>query len=219
MSFTDRLHKSTEKVWNGFHEHPFVKGIGDGSLDIEKFKFFMIQDYIYLYEYAKVFALGVVKSKRPEDMRRFAQNVDATLNGEMKIHRAYMKRLGISLQAAEKQKQSLANACYTSYMLSVGSQGTIAEITAAILACSWSYAEIGNRLNQIPNAAKHEIYGEWISGYASKEYQEQNDSLIALMNEFAADCSEEQLDELERIFINCSRCEAKFWDMAWSMEE
>jgi len=43
-----------------------------------------------------VFALGVVKARDPELMRTFAKNVDAVLGGEMNIHRAYMKRLGIA---------------------------------------------------------------------------------------------------------------------------
>lgn len=219
MKFTDRLHKSAETIWAGYHAHPFVKGIGDGSLDVERFRFFMIQDYLYLFQYAKVFALGVVKARSPEHMLSFAKSVEAILNGEMTIHKAYMKRLGIDEKVAQIAKASLANASYTNYMLSVGFSEDIAAITAAILSCSWSYAEIGQRLNEIKGAAQHELYGEWILGYCSQEYKDENLSLIDLMNELAADCNEEQLSHLEEVFLNCSRYEATFWDMSWNMEE
>lgn len=219
MTFTDRLHKSAASIWAGCHAHPFVRGIGDGSLDAERFRYFMIQDYLYLFEYAKVFALGVAKAKSPAHMRRFAKNVEATLNGEMTLHRAYMKRLGVDERDAEAAKPALANVSYTNYMLSVGFAGDVAVITAAILACSWSYAEIGLRLNQIPGAAAHPLYGEWISGYCSDAYQEENNALIELMNTLAGGHSEQELAYLEEVFLNCSRYEAQFWDMAWRMED
>lgn len=219
MKFTDSLHESAKEIWSGFHSHPFVRRIGDGTLDIEKFKFFMIQDYLYLLEYAKVFALGVVKAERECDMLRFAKSVEATLNGEMKIHRAYMKRLGVTEQQLNDCKMSLANVSYTKYMLSIAFEGDIADIAAAILACSWSYAEIGKKLAEIPGASEHELYGEWISGYSSDEYCAENDALIALTDELAEDCDDKKLARLKSIFINCSRYEAGFWDMAWNMEE
>ncbi len=219
MTFTDRLHKSAQPIWAGYHAHPFVRGLGDGSLDVERFRYFMIQDYVYLFEYARVFALGVAKAKHPAQMRRFAQSVEAVLNGEMALHRAYMKRLGIDVRAAETAKPALANVSYTNYMLSVAYAGDAAAITAAILACSWSYAEIGLRLNQIPGAAQHPLYGEWISGYCSGAYQQENEALIALMNTLAGECGAQTLDGLEEVFLNCSRFEAQFWDMAWNMED
>ena len=219
MMFTDRLHKSAMPIWAGFHAHPFVQGIGDGTLGIERFRFFLVQDYLYLFEYAKVFALGVAKAKKPAHMCRFAKSVEAVLNGEMTIHKAYMKRLGIDQNDAESAKPALANSSYTSYMLSVGFAGDVAAITAAILACSWSYAEIGLRLNQIPGAALHLLYGEWILGYCSDAYQQENDTLIELMNTLAEGRNEEELAYLEEVFINCSRYEAQFWDMAWKMED
>ena len=80
-------------------------------------------------------------------------------------------------------------------------------------------AEIGLRLNQILGAAAHPLYGEWISGYCSDGYQEENSGLIELMNTLAEGRSEEELAYLEEVFINCSRYEAQFWDMAWKMED
>jgi len=219
MRFTERLYEQVKDIWKGYHSHPFVKGIGDGSLDIEKFKFFMVQDYIYLLQYAKVFALGVIKAQTEPEMRFFAQSVEATLNGEMKLHKAYMKRLGITESDIANAKTSLANSSYTKYMLSIAFEGDSADIMAAILACSWSYAEIGERLNKIKGAAEHPLYGEWIKGYCSKEYVEQNEQLIEYTERLAEGCSEQKLDKLSEIFANCSRYEAGFWDMAWNMEE
>lgn len=217
-SVSTRLHDAAAPVWEACLRHPFVTGIGDGTLDMEKFRYFMLQDYLYLFDYARVFALGVVKARDPELMRVFAANVDAILGGEMKIHRAYMKRLDITEEQVFSVKPALANLSYTSYMLSVAQTGGPMEIVASILACSWSYAEIGQALAAIPGAAEHPFYGEWIRGYASEEYAATNQALIELMDSLAADAGEEQLAYLTDVFVNCSRYELGFWDMAWGVQ-
>ena len=216
-SVSDHLRAAAAPIWEACLKHPFVTGIGDGTLAVEKFRYFMLQDYLYLFDYARVFALGVVKARDPELMRTFASNVDAILGGEMKIHRAYMKRLGISEEQVFAVKPALDNLSYTNYMLSIAGSGTPMEIVAAILACSWSYAEIGQALASVPGAAEHPFYGEWIQGYASEEYAATNQALIELMDSLAANATEDQIAYLTEIFVNCSRYELGFWDMSWGM--
>ena len=219
LSVSARLRQAADPVWEQCLHHPFVTGIGDGTLDVEKFRHFMLQDYLYLFDYARVFALGVVKARDPELMRTFSQNVDAILNGEMNIHRAYMQRLGITEEQVFAVKPALDNLSYTNYMLSVAHTGGPMEIVASILACSWSYAEIGQALAQIPGAAAHPFYGEWIQGYASEDYTATNQALIELMDELAAGATEDQIAHLTDIFVNCSRYELGFWDMAWELRQ
>ena len=216
-SVSYRLHDAAAPIWEACLKHPFVTGIGDGTLAVEKFRYFMLQDYLYLFDYARVFAMGVVKARDPRLMRTFAANVDAILGGEMEIHRTYMARLGITEEQVFAVKPALDNLSYTNYMLSVASTGGPAEIVASILACSWSYAQIGQALARIPGAAEHPFYGEWIRGYASDSYAATNHSLIELMDALAAGASGEQMARLTDIFVNCSRYELGFWDMSWEM--
>ena len=217
MTVSQRLREAARPIWDRCLTHPFVTGIGDGTLPVEKFQYLMLQDYLYLFDYARVFALGVVKARDAALMRTFAQNVDAILGGEMKIHRAYMARLGISEEQVLAVQPALDNLSYTHYMLSVAERGGPMEIVAAILACSWSYAEIGQALAGIPGAAEHPFYGEWIRGYASEDYGAANQTLIELTDRLAAGAGAVQLAYLTEIFVNCSRYELGFWDMAWEM--
>ena len=77
----ERLLKVTENIWKQYYSHPFVKGIQDGTLDKEKFRYYIIQDYLYLEEYAKVFAIGLAKAKSLSTTRLFSGYID-TLTGE-----------------------------------------------------------------------------------------------------------------------------------------
>ena len=217
QSVSERLRQAAAPIWEKCLRHPFVTAIGDGTLGVEKFQYFMLQDYLYLFDYAKVFALGVVKAQDRALMQTFSQNVNAILNGEMNIHRAYMQRLGITEEQVFAVKSALDNLSYTNYMLSVAHTGGPMEIVASILACSWSYAEIGQALAKVPGAADHPFYGEWIRGYASEDYTATNQALIELIDELAVGATEDQIAHLTDIFVNCSRYELGFWDMAWEM--
>ena len=139
---TERLLAASRTIWEGYLTHPFVQGIADGSLAVDKFRFYLLQDYLYLFDYAKVFAQGVVKSREPEVMRTFASYVESILGGEMNVHRGYMKRLGITEEQAETVNPSLSNLSYTAYMRAVAAEEGPAEIMAAVLSCALSYEYI-----------------------------------------------------------------------------
>lgn len=218
MTTTQRLLAATEDIWAEYHTHPFVRGIADGTLDEEKFRYYMAQDYLYLIDYAKVFAIGVAKARDPETMRLFAGYVHQILDGEMDIHKGYMQRLGIPLEEAERAPVALDNLSYTSYMLRVAYDEGPAEIAAAILSCALSYEYIAKEIvARDPAAADHPFYGEWVRGYADPGYAASNQVLVDLTERLTRDYSEAQLEHLTEIFIACSRYEGAFWDMAWEM--
>ena len=217
LSVSARLRQAAAPSWEECLNHPFVTASGDGTLPVEKFQYFMLQDYLYLFDYARVFALGVVKARDPKLMRTFAENVNAILGGEMNIHRAYMQRLGITEEQVSAVQPSLDNLSYTHYMMAVADMGGPMELVASILACSWSYAEIGHALAKLPGAADHPFYGEWVRSYASDDYAATNQALIDLMDTLAEGASDAQLAHLTDIFVNCSRYELGFWEMAWEM--
>ena len=69
MKVSQRLYEKALPIWESYFTHPFIQGMADGTLAKDKFQFYMIQDHKYLMEYAKVFALGVIKSRDEKDMR------------------------------------------------------------------------------------------------------------------------------------------------------
>ncbi|WP_026560006.1 thiaminase II [Bacillus sp. J37] len=218
MKFSQRLYDKVKPIWEQNHTHPFVQGMGDGTLAKEKFRFYMIQDYLYLIEYAKVFALGAVKATDVKTMARFAELLHSTLIEEMELHRQYAKKFGITTQELEEAKPSPTTLAYTHYMLHVSQNGTLAELVAALLPCMWSYWEIGKDLAKKKEACDQEFYGEWITMYASVEFGQLATWCIDLMDECAEGKPEAELCKLEEIFLNTTRFEYMFWDMAYHEE-
>ncbi|MBB6450124.1 thiaminase/transcriptional activator TenA [Geomicrobium halophilum] len=218
MTFTQRIRKNADAIWKASHKHPFVQGIGYGTLDLESFKYFMRQDYKYLIEYSRVMAMGTVLAPDLDTMSGFAKALDETLNTEMELHRSYAERLGISREELEATIPGPVTLAYSSYMMAEAQKGALAELIAAILPCAWSYYEIGLQLAKIPGATEHEQYGEWVRMYASDEFGEIAEWLISKLDELAEGKTEEELEQLEAIFLNTSRYEYMFWDMAYQQE-
>ncbi|RMA94214.1 thiaminase II [Priestia megaterium] len=215
MKFSERLYEKLQPIWRQNHNHPFVEGMGDGTLEKEKFRFYMIQDYLYLIDYAKLFAIGAMKATDVQTMGKFAALLDSTLNEEMSLHREYAKKFEISEKELEKAQPSPTTLAYTHYMLHVGQSGTLAELVAALLPCMWSYWEIGKELSEKPGA-NNEFYREWIEMYSSEEFGELATWCINLFDSLTEDKSEAELEKLEDIFLNTTRFEYMFWDMAYN---
>ncbi len=220
MAVTDRLLAAAKPIWDSYNDHPFVKGIEDGTLDKEKFRYYILQDYLYLEEYAKVFAIGVAKAESLEMIRLFAGYINVLTDGEMDIHRGYMGELGITQEELDSTERALDNLSYTSYMLRIAYEETQVEILAAILSCAHSYEMIAKRIiANNPASVDHPFYGEWIKGYASDAYTKENVTLMAHLDRLTENYTEEQIQHLIDIFVISSRYEEKFWDLSWNMSK
>lgn len=220
MKTTERLLAAAKDIWAAYNEHPFVLGIQNGTLAREKFKYYIVQDYLYLEEYAKVFAIGIAKAKSLDTMRLFSRQVNFLTEGEMDIHRGYMGAFTVSQEELAATPRALDNLSYTSYMLRVAYEEGEAEILAAILSCAYSYEVIARKIvERNPTAIDHPFYGDWIRGYADPHYSESNRLLLDMTDKLTRHYTEQQLQHLTDIFVACSRYELAFWELAWNMRK
>ena len=215
MSTVDKLLAATAEIWKSYNEHPFVLGIQNGTLAKEKFRYYMIQDYLYLEDYAKTFAVGVAKAKSLRIANLFAKYI-AVMNGELNVHDGYLARLGVTQEEIDTTPHSLDNLSYTSYMLRVAYEEGEAEILAAILSCAYSYEVIAKKIvEKNPASVNDEFYGDWVTGYISERYSTDNAVLLDELNRLTENYTEKQILHLVDIFVACSRYELAFWEMSW----
>ncbi len=217
MKTCEMLLAAAEDIWKGYNRHPFVMGIQEGTLEREKFRFYIIQDSLYLRDYARTFAVGVAKSRSLETAALFTKYI-SVMNGELNVHKGYLAKLGVSREELDQTPPSLDNLSYTSYMLRVAYEDGEAEILAAILSCAYSYQLIAeNIVANRPSSLDDPFYGDWIAGYASEGYARDNVVLLETLDRLTADYNEDQLKHLRDIFVACSRYEMAFWEMSWTM--
>jgi len=217
MEFSARLRLLAEPVWQAQHDHPFVRGIGDGSLPLEQFQFWIRQDYLFLIEYCRLLALGAARSPDLATLTTFAQLLEATAVTEMDLHRSYAREFGISAQELEAETMAPTTRAYADFLLRVGATGDFAELAAALLPCMWGFSEIGLRLAQAGRPADHRCTA-WIDSYASAEFATQAAWCRQLVDRLAADTGPMGRERVESTFLTSSRYELLFWDMAWKLE-
>jgi len=215
--FTERLRRRAATIWDAQLHHPLVQGIGDGTLDLEKFKFWLRQDYLFLIEYARLLALAAARSPDLNTMMRFATLLKETVDTEMNLHREYVAEFGIRPEELERESLAPTTCAYTDFLLRVAATGDFAELTAALLPCMWAFSEIGQRLAEQPSPAEKR-YAKWIAMYSSREFAELAGWCRELVDGLAKGLPERDLQRLEAAFLTSSRYEWQFWEMAWKME-
>ena len=219
MSFSRSLKSKAGKVWEDGYNHPFVQELGKGILDKEKFKFYLMQDYLYLLQYAKVFATAAIKSDTEELMTGFTKIQYFILANEMNLHREYMSGFGVTKEDMLSVKSSLFNNAYTANMLSLGLTGGLAEVLAAVFPCAWTYADYGKRLKeQYADKLEGNFYKSWIEKYASAEFADSFEWFYDALDNLVLNMSDKQRKDIENIFTSSVEFEYLFWDMAYKQQ-
>ena len=215
--FTDHLRELAAPIWQAQHKHPFVRGIGDGSLDPERFKFWVRQDYIFLVDYARLFSLAAARAPDAATTERLAALAHSTLTVEMDLHRSYAARFGISRKELEQEEKSPTTQGYGDFLLRTATLGDYAELVAAVLPCMWSFSEIGLRLAEGGRPAD-ERYAEWIDIYSAPAFAELATWCREIVDTAAQGLPPSALKRMETAFITSSRYELMFWESAWQQQ-
>ncbi|MCY4580461.1 MAG: thiaminase II [Chloroflexi bacterium] len=219
MGFSEEMRRQCAEIWDTEHNHPLVSGIGDGTLELDKFRYYMRQDYIYLIDFCRVIALAAAKTQDVEDMGWFASLLDETLNTEMALHVCFCEDFGISEAELLATQPSPTTQAYTRFLLQTAYRGSIGEISCAILPCMWGYSEIGQMLYDRGLPEDAPLYTRWIEMYNSQEFAELAARMRQFLDRIAAECGENELERMREAFVTGSRYEYMFWDAAWRMEE
>lgn len=219
----DRAHSFSAGLWDSIGDiygailaHPFITGLTDGTLPPESFAFYVVQDALYLQDYAR--ALAAVASRAPtsDAMQMFARHAADAVAAELELHATLLAELTISAEEVKRAELAPTNRGYTAYLLATAHAGSYAEGVAAVLPCYWIYWEVGKELLRLGSPDPR--YQRWISAYAAPEYGEVVASAIAEVDRVAPTVSSAERDLMSRHFVTTSRYEWMFWEAGFRRE-
>lgn len=214
MDMFDRLKHEAASDWKAYVEHSFVHQLGDGTLPDAAFRSYLVQDYLFLIQFSRAWALAAYKSRTISDIRA-AQAGLAGILDETELHVQLCGRWGIPRDKLEATREHSATVAYTRFVLDCGAAGDLLDLQVALAPCVIGYAEIGNQLmkDRVISLDTHP-YREWIGEYAGDAYQKvaagARHQLDMLANRGVSDT---RFAELVRIFKTASQLEADFWQM------
>ncbi len=214
MDVFDRLKEAAAADWQSYVDHDFVRRMGAGTLPQEAFRTYLVQDYLFLIQFARAYALATYKSRTLTDMK-VAQAGLAAILDEMDLHVRLCGRWGLSPDDIEAAPEHQATVAYTRFVLDCGSAGDLLDLHVALAPCVIGYAEIGRNLasNGIDALGEHP-YREWIAEYAGEAYQGVAAAARRHLGDLAARAmTERRFTELAALFGKASRLEADFWQI------
>ena len=216
MAYSDQLLDEGAHIWEAQKEHPFVQELTEGTLDEEAFRYWIKQDYRYLLDYARLFAIAGAKARDEVTMRDLLNIAHSTLSHEMDLHREFASDYGISRDELENVQKSPTCEAYTSFLIRTAYEGSIAEISAALFPCGQGFLDMGEYTEEL--ATEEHRYTPWIETYTSDEFRQ----VVGMMRDFVDRCGEQypgEHDAMREAFLTSARLEYQFWEMAYSREE
>ena len=212
MSFSAELRAAAAAIWEAQHEHSFVRSIGDGTVDIARFKRWVRQDYRFLIEYCRLFGLAAARAPDLTTLRWFAELLWTTAVSEMDLHRAYAAEFGITAAELETEEMAPITRAYTDFLIRTAATSDFTELAAALLPCMWGFNEIGLRLAERGRPAD-ERCARWIDAYSDPEYSRLAGWCRELVDRLAADAGQTVRGRMREAFLVSSAYELAFWDV------
>ena len=192
--FAQRMRKAADLVWEEGYQQPFIRELGEGTLQRERFAFYLLQDFRYVNDYARV-------------------------QVETEVHRSYLASYGITEEQMNNVRQSAFARAYTSNILSIAYGKDILDILVAVLPCAWVYADYGYRLAvEFADTLDDNPYKSWVDMYKTDEFWQDSVWLLDHIEKLVADASEERKRELIDIFVTGVENEYMFWASAYDMQ-
>ena len=215
QSLFERLREACAEPWEAYVRHPFVQGLGAGTLPESCFRHYLIQDYLFLIHFARAYGLAAYKAETLADVRAAAAGLSAIVDQEIGLHIAYCASWGISEAQIAVAEEAEATMAYTRYVLEAGSAGDLLDLQVALAPCIVGYAEIGRALAADPaTACDVNPYRSWIEMYGGDDYQTVATGHIAQMDAlFARRGGPGRMPRLVGHFARATRLERAFWDM------
>lgn len=181
--------------------NPFVRGIGNGSLDRDLFAGYVAQDAFFLESFARAYGLALARSSDTATLLAFADLL-AGVREELGLHASYAASWGIDMAGVQPAAATLA---YTEFLLATAATADVGVVCAAMTPCMRLYAHIGVTLDSTTAGP----YARWVQTYADPGFEETAALLERLLDRHADD-----IPAARAAYRRAMRLELAFFDAA-----
>jgi thiaminase/transcriptional activator TenA len=210
---TDRLWDAAAPIYDAILQHPFVTGLADGTMDPAAFRYYVVQDALYLRDYARSLSACAAKAPTMDDMAMFNEHASGALEVERALHASFLEGFGLTPEELDATPLAPTNRAYTSYLLASVSTGSFAEAVAAVLPCYWIYARVGAEL--LAKGSPDPLYSRWIETYGGDEFAAIVQAVLDLTDRIGPELGPAEEAKVFERYVTTSRYEWMFWDAAY----
>ena len=216
--FSLQAWQNIDSIYTAILQMPFIKELEAGSLDRQVFQHYMIQDGIYLGEFARVLAIISAKAIDADTQLQFANSVSEAIIVERALHENFFAEFGIEVKTALATEPSPTCLSYTNFLLATAYQHSFAVSVSAVLPCFWIYLAVGKHIFQQANKNQNP-YQNWIDTYVDENFETSVNATIRVADRAAELASTTELQLMHQAFYRASQFEWLFWDSAYKLEQ
>lgn len=217
MPFTQDAWKQIEPLYAQILQHPFLLELSAGTLSRERFQHYMLQDSLYLIEFARALSLIAAKAPDPALIFQFSVAAQQAIVVERALHEDFFKKFDLDPSAIHDTHPTPICLAYTNFLIATAHQQPVEIAIAGIIPCFWIYQEVGTHIHQ--QAAPDNDYQAWIDTYADDDFAEAVRSMKSITNRLAEMTDPGTRGEMMQAFIRASQYEWMFWDSAYQLAE
>lgn len=214
MTWSKTAWKKSQSIYDQILTMPFLHDLKEGVLDKDKFRFYIAQDALYLENFGRTLSLIAARAHHKAHVLDFIRFAEGAIVVESALHKNYLQELGVT------ERPGISPSChhYTSFLLSTAALAPVEVAMAAVLPCFWVYQKVGAYIytHQTKNANP---YQNWINTYAGNDFEILVNKAIAVCDEVATACTDDQQEKMTQAFMTGCRLEWMFWDSAWKLEK
>jgi thiaminase/transcriptional activator TenA len=215
--FCARAWEHTARLQDAMLELPFNVELAEGTLDPERFQFYLVQDARYLAGFARALAVAASKAPAEADLEFFARAAHEAISVEAELHGGYFASFGLSEEAIAAVKTAPTTAAYTDFLLARAATASYPVLAAALLPCFWVYHHVGTEIHARQSEASENPFRVWIETYADEEFAASVRACRAAVDAAAEAAGEQTWQRMLAAFTRASEHEWMFWDGAYRM--
>ena len=216
MSFSEDAWARNAPIYQAIIDHPFNTELADGSLSMERFRHYMLQDGVYLIAYSRALSVAAARAGDTADMVAFADSARNAVVVERALHETYFDKFGITPAEARATEPSPTALGYNNFLIATAYHAPYEVAVAAILPCFWVYWEVGAHINR--TASADNPFRAWIDTYVDDAYAAAVKPAIAIADRIAEDVGPAVLERMHAAFRRGIQLEWMFWDAAYRRE-
>lgn len=204
--WTAALWAAGGETWHQILDLPFVRALGDGTLDEDLFAFYLDQDALYLRDYSRALATLSARADTAEAQVHWAAGAHEAIAAESQLHEGWLAN------RARLGGPSPITMGYTNFLRASAAGDDYVVGAAAILPCYWLYEEVGAVLSS-QNHADHP-YAEWLSMYGGEEFAADVARSLAEVERAFEAASPAQRVRAARAYLSACVYEREFFEQA-----
>jgi thiaminase len=210
----DECKRAAGPAWKCYENHPWFEAMENGTLPVERFIRFQVEDGPFIPYLHQTIALGLTKAPVGSPWSRAATILlsDVFVGKELEAKRQIIESLGVTEPRFDRWALSPRREAYANHLLRTALEGSTAQVAASLLPCTFFTQVVGKRFESV-DIKGPEAYRRWAKIYADKQMYNMLEAHIEMM-EWEVRREPSAKEELIRLFVRSTQHQVVVFDDA-----